>query len=54
MIATQRPGKSDIFKFNPAIHNINSIKEIYNPETEIVNWHNLMVSQWERNTKHIK
>lgn len=54
MISTQRPGKSDIFKYDPKIHNLDSIKEIYNPETEVVNWHNLMVSQWEKNTKHIK
>lgn len=54
MIATQRPGKSDIFKYDPKIHNLYSIKEIYNHETEVVNWHNLMVSQWEKNTKHLK
>jgi len=53
MIATQRQGKSDIFKFDESRHNLNTIREIYNPATEVVNWHSLMVSQWERNTKHI-
>jgi len=53
MIATQRVGKSDIFKYDPNIHNASSIKEIYNHETGVVNWHSLMMSQWKRNTKHI-
>lgn len=50
MLVTQRPGKSDIFVYDPKIHHR---LKYYEKETEFIRWDILMEEQWERNTKHL-